>query len=232
MKAVIGQSLKLRLYLSQKSAVWSNHCQTSIIKAGDFVKKGFFHSIFHYDPDKVKRVMLLFSIICLFSFTAIVQNESGKMEKGTQDFNLNQDPSKLKMEYKIRGMVKGYPIERMAGQIARKDKATAAYLVAIAKKESDWGKHVPVLNGEDCFNYWGFRRISDKMGSDGHTCFTSPKEAVNAVAGRINELVFEYKRESPEEMVVWKCGYDCAGDGGADDKWVSDVNFYYEKLIN
>ena len=132
----------------------------------------------------------------------------------------------------IAKMTKGYPIEKMAPFIAQQDKAIAAFLIGIAKKESDWGKHVPVLKGEDCFNYWGYRGVRKKMGSGGHTCFNSPKDAVDTVAKRLKFLVSNEKLDTPKKMVVvWKCGYDCSWDSKeAVKKWVSDVDYYFKKF--
>lgn len=139
---------------------------------------------------------------------------------------------KKEYEEKIRKMVKGYPIESMVSEIAKKDKAVAAFLVGIAKKESNWGKRVPVLNGEDCYNYWGYRGKRAKMGTGGHTCFDSPKDAVDTVSRRIEFLVKNEKLNNPNKMVVvWKCGYDCSWDDPQNvRKWVSDVDTYFKKL--
>ena len=135
-------------------------------------------------------------------------------------------------EQKIREMVKGHPIESMVSEIAKKDEKVAAFLVAIARKESNWGKRSPVLDGKDCHNYWGFRAKRERMGSGEHTCFDSPKDAVDSVSKRISQLVNEEKIDTPERMVVaWKCGYDCSWDNPKDvKKWVSDVNVYFKEL--
>jgi hypothetical protein len=141
----------------------------------------------------------------------------------------SENEKKLKDD--ITEMVKGYPIEKMVPFIAKQDRITAAFLVAIARKESSWGKHVPVLDGKDCYNYWGYRGKREKMGTGGHTCFDSPKDAVETVAKRINSLVNNEKLNTPEKMVVWKCGYDCSWDNPvAVRKWVQDVDYYFEKF--
>lgn len=132
---------------------------------------------------------------------------------------------------RVREMTQGYPIERMNEYIARFDEKTAAYLVSIAKKESDWGRRIPVSYGEDCYNYWGFRDPDNTRGSDGHSCFESPEQAVRIVGKRVKQLVYEYKRDTPKELVVWKCGRACASDAGA-QKWVSDVDWYYDKFFD
>lgn len=133
---------------------------------------------------------------------------------------------------KIREMTKGYPIEKMAPDIARQDKIVAAFMVSIAKKESDWGKHVPVLDGKDCYNYWGFRAQRERMGTGGHTCFNSPSDAVYTVSRRIKNIIEKEKIKTPQGMVtVWKCGYDCSWDSpAAVRKWVSDVDGYFAEV--
>jgi len=137
------------------------------------------------------------------------------------------------LEKKIREMVKGYPIEKMVPYIAKKDKTVAAFLIGIARKESSWGVHVPVLNGQDCYNYWGYRGIRQLMGTGGHTCFNSPEDAVDTVSKRLATLIDEYGNNTPAKMVEpWKCGYDCEATGGraAANKWISDVTMYFNQL--
>ena len=135
-------------------------------------------------------------------------------------------------EKTLREMVKGFPIEKMVPEIAKQDRTVAVFLVAIAKKESSWGLHAPVLDGEDCRNYWGFRKKRERMGTGGHTCFDSVSDAVSSVAKRIDSLVYDEKMNTPEKMVkAWKCGYDCSWDKPeAVQKWASDVEYYFGKL--
>ena len=143
-----------------------------------------------------------------------------------------ESKEKEALEEKIREMVKGYPMEKMLPHIMEKDRMVISFLIGIAKKESNWGKRVPVLNGQDCYNYWGYRGQRKLMGSGGHTCFNSRKDAVDTVAKRLETLIQEYDRNTPEEMVVWKCGSSCAATGGqaAADKWISDVDMYFSEL--
>jgi hypothetical protein len=135
-------------------------------------------------------------------------------------------------EKSLMNMVKGYPIEKMVPEIAKQDRTVAIFLIAIAKKESSWGVHSPVLDGEDCLNYWGFRKKRERMGTGGHTCFDSVKDAVDSAAKRINSLVYDEKIDTPEKMVLpWKCGYDCSWDSKqAVQKWIDDVEYYFRKL--
>jgi hypothetical protein len=139
---------------------------------------------------------------------------------------------RVALEENIKEMVAGYPIEQMVPYILEKDNLTAAFLVSIAKKESNWGKRVPVLDGEDCFNYWGYRGIRDRMGTGGHTCFDSPKDAVDTVGKRIETLIRKYDLKTPSDMIIWKCGSSCAGhsDSGV-RKWISDVELYFKKIL-
>jgi hypothetical protein len=150
-----------------------------------------------------------------------IEKVAGELEtKKSQEF-----------ENKIRSMVKGYPIEKMIPYIMEQDKTVAIYLVAIAKKESSWGVHVPVLEGRDCYNYWGYRGQRKLMGTGGHTCFNSRKDAVDTVAKRIETLAIKQKRSTPDKMVIWKCGSACAKDNQKDvRKWISDVSLYFGKL--
>jgi len=134
-------------------------------------------------------------------------------------------------EAKIRSMVKGYPIEAMVPDILDQDHLVAAFLVSIAKKESNWGKRVPVLDDQDCFNYWGYRGIRDRMGTGGHTCFDSPQDAVNTVAKRIKTLVIQEQLDTPKKMIIWKCGSSCSGHSRESVvKWIADVDMYFSRL--
>ena len=141
-------------------------------------------------------------------------------------------PYDTKTEQRVRAMTDGYPIAAMSEYIARFDEQTAAYLVSIAKKESNWGRHVPVAeNGKDCYNYWGFRDPDNTEGSGGHTCFESPERAVRSVGKRVRELVYTYKRDTPKEMAVWKCGSACDFSDASTAKWVSDVDWYRDEFL-
>lgn len=126
-------------------------------------------------------------------------------------------------------LVKGYPLSVMTFEIAKQDKSVAAFLIAIAKKESDWGKHSPKKNGVECYNYWGYRGGYNATES-GYSCFDSPSQAIAVVGGRIENLI-DQGINTPERMIVWKCGRDCSWDNPvAVKKWVSDVSAYYHKL--
>lgn len=158
------------------------------------------------------------------------KNYEDYVSKIMNDYKDDADSEK-KLKENILEMVKGTPMEKMAPFIAKQDRVVAAFLVAIAKKESSWGVHVPVLNGEDCYNYWGYRGIREKMGTGGHTCFDSPKDAVETVAKRVDFLVNSEKRNTPEKLKVWKCGYDCSWDDpSAVRKWINDVDYYFKKF--
>lgn len=148
------------------------------------------------------------------------------------DFANAESEEQAVFEGKLRDMVEGYPIEDMVPFIATKDRVIAAFLVGIAKKESAWGKRVPLYKGHDCFNYWGYRGKRRFMGTGGHTCFNSPEDAVNTVARRIEKLVYNEKRDTPAEMMTaWKCGYDCSGHSKADTrKWITDVEMYFREV--
>jgi predicted RND superfamily exporter protein len=143
-----------------------------------------------------------------------------------------QEIKPSQMERKIQEMVSGHPILEMTPYIATKDREVAAYLVAIAKKESNWGKRSPQKSGKNCYNYWGYRGNYNETNS-GYSCFESPEQAVNVVGERIEELV-EKNIDTPQEIaVVWKCGWDCSNHKpGSVQKWIKDVNYYFKKVNN
>lgn len=134
-----------------------------------------------------------------------------------------------KMEKDIKKLVAGHPIERMAPYISHQNKDVAAYLVAIAKKESNWGKYSPQKDGKSCYNYWGYRGTYNQTAS-GYSCFDSPRQAIRVVGGRISELINQ-NIDTPGEMIVWKCGASCSGhDPASVNKWIQDVGLYYRKF--
>lgn len=132
----------------------------------------------------------------------------------------------------IETMAEGYPLEVMAPAIAEYDRDVAALIVGIAKKESNWGKRVPVdTAGKDCFNYWGFKGAGTRGMAMGHGCFGSPEEAVHAVGNRIAELVAKRQTSEPKNMIIWKCGSSCATHSPESvRKWIADVDLYYRKI--
>lgn len=165
-------------------------------------------------------VSLVFALLCFRSVAAIPVSSPPQAE-GKSDSKLQRD---------IKKLVKGYPIAEMAPYIAGKDKKTAAFLIAIAKKESNWGIHSPKKRGKTCYNYWGYRGPENPTVS-GYSCFSSPRQAVNVVGKRIKNLVAQ-KVDTPREMVMWKCGDACTRSGARGEaKWVRDVEFYYKKVL-
>lgn len=128
-------------------------------------------------------------------------------------------------------MTEGHPITQMLPYIFKEDKLTVAYLVSIAKKESNWGKRAPSKDGQDCYNYWGYKGKGSRGVAQGHACFGSPEEAVATVAKRIDVLTQDYERKTPRQMVVWKCGSTCAGHSDVSvKKWISDVAYYTNEI--
>lgn len=145
-------------------------------------------------------------------------------------FEYFDEAKEAEYQKNIRDMVKGYPIEEMLPYIFEQDHVVSAFLVGIAKKESNWGKRVPVLEGQDCFNYWGYRGVRRMMGTGGHTCFNSRKDAVETVAKRLTTLIHSQKLNTPEKLIVWKCGFSCQGHSRESvKKWIADVDMYFEQ---
>ncbi|MCX6762671.1 MAG: hypothetical protein NT093_02720 [Candidatus Moranbacteria bacterium] len=133
-------------------------------------------------------------------------------------------------EIQIKKIVANSPISEMAPFIAKKNKKVAAYLVAIAKKESNWGVYSPKKEGKECYNYWGYRGPENTTES-GYSCFDSPAQAVNIVGNRLGNLI-KKKVDTPRDMVLWKCGNNRAARITASAaKWVRDVNLYYKKMM-
>lgn len=177
-----------------------------------------------------RRMALLALVVTTLSFSLIIINLNREILQEMKDSE-TQPSAPNPWEKDVRSMVQGSPMEKMIPYIANQDKKTAAFLVSIAKKESGWGKHSPKLNGKDCYNYWGYRDQSRETTWDGYTCFLNPRQAVNVVSRRIKELVYESELDTPQKMAVWKCGHDCSWDNPvAVKKWISDVNYYFQKF--
>jgi hypothetical protein len=172
---------------------------------------------------------VLFVIFFLFSITfgVLLFGIGEKIKNEKPDVIIQRVPSKLERE--ISQLVSDRPIQKMVPYIASQDKDVAAYLVAIAKKESDWGKYSPKKDGKECYNYWGYRGTYNQTRS-GYSCFDSPRQAVRVVGERIGELI-DRDINTPGEMVVWKCGWTCAEHSSYSvDKWIQDVDMYYRKF--
>lgn len=138
-------------------------------------------------------------------------------------------PAESAFDKRTKELVEGYPIEEMLPYILNKDKKVAAMMLGIAKQESSWGQRVPVLDGQDCDNYWGYREQRQLLGSGGHTCFNSQKDAVDTVAKRIKTLM-DLGYSTPGKMIIWKCGDSCVGDS-SEQRWISTVSSIYDELM-
>lgn len=138
-------------------------------------------------------------------------------------------PTYSPLEGKIKKLVTGYPIDGMTRYISKQDGKTAAFLIGVAKKESNWGKYSPKKEGKECYNYWGYRGTYNQTQS-GYSCFDSPRQAVEVVSKRMKELMAQ-EIDTPEEMVVWKCGrMESCLESGAAQKWIDDVDLYHSKF--
>ncbi len=143
-----------------------------------------------------------------------------------------KSPEQVSFESRVTEMVAGYPIEAMLSEIFKQDMEVAAYIIGIAKIESAWGERVPVLKGEDCYNYWGYRAKRERMGTGGHTCFDDYADAVETIGTRIENLVYKYEKKTPRDMLVWKCGSSCEShDPAGVERWVSVVSTYKERAL-
>jgi hypothetical protein len=140
----------------------------------------------------------------------------------------NENQKQEEFQDEIEKMVKGYPIEKMVPLIAKKDRIVAAFIIGIARQESQWGKHIPVYQGKDCYNYWGYRG-KNPVGTGGHSCFASPQDAVDTVAKRIEWLVKNDELNTPSKMSIWKCGSACENDKNVKN-WINNVDLYFRKL--
>jgi hypothetical protein len=183
----------------------------------------------NWDAITLHRLILISLIFVFFLLSSALFLAGEKVKSEKYEIVNVKYPTKL--ERNMKKMVADAPIREMTPYIAKHDKKVAAYLVAIAKKESNWGKYSPRKNGKNCFNYWGYRGNYNQTLS-GYSCFDSPEQAVDVVGGRIGELINQ-EVDTPAKMVVWKCGSNCNGHGAYSvQKWIRDVDFYYQKIYN
>jgi hypothetical protein len=135
----------------------------------------------------------------------------------------------IDLNKKISPIIDGTPMSAMKDEILKRDKPVAAFLVGIAMKESKFGRYSPKKNGEDCFNYWGYRGRENTTAS-GYSCFDSPEHAIKVVGDRIESMV-KRGANTPAEMISWKCGSSCAGhDPASVKKWITDVGIHYYQI--
>jgi hypothetical protein len=179
------------------------------------------------DHAPIKNMLLVFMMFAFVFFSGSTYLYGEKVMSDIDKLNTAKKTSALEMN--IRRMVKGSPISRMVPYISRQDEKTAMFLVAIAKKESNWGKYAPKKGKKECYNYWGYRGTYNQTAS-GYSCFDSGEQAVRVVGKRIRELAGQ-GINTPEEMIVWKCGGSCDGHSpGSVQKWIKDVSYYYHKI--
>ena len=179
------------------------------------------------NPENIfnKQALIFFIVILALFFDLLILNYT-KVFLG-----LDKTRVVTPLEQKIGKLVAGYPIAQMAPYIATQNEQTAAFLVGIAKKESNWGKYSPKLNGKNCYNYWGYRGQGKNVTPSGYTCFKNPQEAVDIVGKRISDLINFSNLNTPSKMVVWKCGWDCNQHSNESVKsWIDDVGYYYKKF--
>jgi hypothetical protein len=210
----------MKNYLS----IW-NKVETKKTKPSKILKK-----FLKFDQERIRFFLVLSLIFLLDVMVIFVYFFQKDVEREIVIVQTNNSNDNSKLRGELTEMTKGYPIEKMIPLISRQDEEVAAFLISIAKKESNWGKRIPKLDGKDCYNYWGYRGIREKMGTGGHTCFDSPRDAVRTVSARIKKLI-DQDINTPSRMVVWKCGYSCNGHSDYSvKKWISDVDYYFGKI--
>jgi len=172
-----------------------------------------------------KSIALIFLVFFIAIAVLVAERRKEEGRVSSTDFS-------SELESRISRLASGYPIEEMTPFISQKDRLTAAFLVAIAKKESNWGKRSPQKDGRTCYNYWGYRGTYNQTDS-GYSCFDNPEQAVDVVGKRIKDLI-DKKVDTPAKMVLaWKCGWDCSSHSFFSvKKWEWDVGFYFRKIYD
>lgn len=198
------------------SVLFEQNVYAKEISMGAKTQKEVIDPLAKIGKEKIRLEKVGSKNVCLDKKTEIRREEDKKEEKSE------------KIE-RIRKIVSGRPMEQMVFKISEKDDKIGAFLIGIAKKESDWGVHAPHKNGQDCYNYWGFKG-GYKPVAGGYSCFDTPEQAVDAVSAKLEQLVAK-KIDTPERMLVWKCGSSCAGhDPKGVSSWVGTVRTYFDRL--
>jgi hypothetical protein len=192
-------------------------------------KKEYKKPPWYQDTQSLSNALYFFFIATSLLYGVLIWRIGETYRNSDAPVVAQKNTPSTQLENKIGTMVSGYPIEKMVPYISRQDKKTAAFLVGVAKKESNWGVYSPKKEGKECYNYWGYRGTYNQTLS-GYSCFDSPKQAIQVVGRRIQELVNQ-EVDTPNEMVVWKCGWDknCHATSSA-KKWISDVEIYYDRF--
>lgn len=149
-----------------------------------------------------------------------------------EEENAQQSEEDQRFRTRLEALLGEDPMSAMIPALMTRDHETAIFLVSIARKESSWGRFVPTKDGADCFNYWGYKGTGSRGAGMGYACFASPEEAVETVGNRLAKLIHEQKLNSPERLIVWKCGSTCEGHSPESvAKWISDVRSVYSKFL-
>lgn len=153
-------------------------------------------------------------------------------EEGPSAAEQKEEEAYQKKVAELETLLKGHPLAKMSSEIAKQEPEIAALIVGIARKESQWGLRSPKKNG-DCFNYWGFKGNGGRGTGMGYACFATREEAIEKIASRLEKLVDKRGSSKPSALVTpWKCGNSCATHSKESvNKWVSDVNQYYTKVL-
>jgi len=201
----------------------------SVKQAVKVVETGIENPAFNDHPNSKLTIFdILFGDEKKIAENTVPEKQEQPEEEKPREDRLNDEQKKV-----IDEMVEGYPIKEMLPYIYEQKPLTAIYLVAIAKKESNWGRRKPYAGGRDSYNYWGFKDRSFPTDGGGHSLFPSREVAVERVGNRIDKLVYDYGRKTPAQLIVWKCGSTCAGHSPAGvNKWISDVGIYYNRVMS
>jgi len=187
------------------------------------------------EPDSAVLFAILFLVAGFLGLLGLAVGEAENAAIARISDSIRTDAPYVRknaMERGLERLVEGHPIADMIPYISHENPETAKFLVSIAKKESNWGKYSPKNeSGETCYNYWGFRGRTEEVTRSGYSCFESPQEAVAVVGERLNYLIWDLRLDTPEELIVWKCGSTCAGHSEYGvEKWIRDVDYYARKI--
>ena len=171
-----------------------------------------------------------------FHAVALDSKEVERALPSTCETETNSKEGESEEEFRFRtrlaGLLQDEPMEAMVPSLMKRDRETAVFLVSSARKESSWGEHAPQKDGVDCYNYWGYKGEGSRGTATGYACFVSPEEAIETVGNRLSELVHEKHLDSPERLIVWKCGSSCTGHSPESvAKWIADVKSVYQKIL-
>ena len=144
----------------------------------------------------------------------LTDEQVSKIKQDLKENNVTVQDEQLRKD--VAKELTGTKMESMIDHIAAQDRETAALLVGIARIESGYSHNYS-------YNFWGY--------AGGYYGFSGPKQAVETVGKRIDQLRDQGLNTPAKIVTTWKCGRSCASHApGSVQRWVSTVSGPYYRI--